>query len=58
MNRTTFLEYHSELDGYNYYLKGQRIYRFELWVRGIRPQDIFARRTKITFKERPKEPRI
>jgi hypothetical protein len=34
MNKNDYLKYSNALNGFDYYLKGRRIYRFELFLKG------------------------
>jgi len=54
MNTMTFLQYHLQLDGFNYYRKGERVCRFELWANRIKIEDVQAGKFGIERRERPK----
>lgn len=52
----SYLEYSCDLNGFNYYLRGKIIYRFELYLRNISVSSIEnGTAHQITRKKRPKE---
>tara|TARA_R110000851_G_scaffold73793_6_gene162727 strand:+ start:2798 stop:2977 length:180 start_codon:yes stop_codon:yes gene_type:complete len=56
MRKMSYLEYSCDLNGFNYYLRGKIIYRFELYLRNISVSSIEnGTAHQITRKKRPKE---
>lgn len=47
-----YLDYSRQLNGYDYFYKKSRIYRFELYLKGITVEDALNERKGITKRER------
>ena len=55
MKKQTFLEYSLQLDGYDYYINGSRVYRFELYASKIPAKKVLNGQVKgLKIQERPK----
>ena len=47
-------QYHQALDGYNYFLQGREIFRYQMWEKGFKtPGLILSGATPITKEDRP-----
>lgn len=56
MIKENWLNYHRELNGFIYFYKGQPIYRFELYLKGITVASLrMDTAENITKKERPSD---
>jgi len=44
----TYLEFHTQLKGFDFYQKSKRVYRFQLYLKNLKPINILEGKYNIT----------